>query len=185
MATAIRTIGHDERLSIVDHLEELRTRLIVSAVAFGVVFAVCLWQNHALLGFINRPLHKQTRAAGLERSRAGRADLVYPEGGTRRGQGHPGDSAGSRRTEQWAAGRHKGAAGGLDCQAAGRYRQAATESHWHQSHDAGTGRTAHRDIDGDAVFLARPGVAPDPVRAIRLRPACIEPASSDERFYRS
>lgn len=65
MATAIRTIGHDERLSIVDHLEELRTRLIVSAVAFGVVFAVCLWQNHALLGFINRPLHKQTEQQAL------------------------------------------------------------------------------------------------------------------------
>lgn len=65
MATAIRTIGHDERLSIVDHLEELRTRLIVSAVAFGVVFAVCLWQNHALLNFINRPLHKQTQQQAL------------------------------------------------------------------------------------------------------------------------
>ena len=65
MATAIRTIGHDERLSIVDHLEELRTRLIVSAVAFGVVFAVCLWQNHALLRFINRPLHKQTQQQAL------------------------------------------------------------------------------------------------------------------------
>ncbi|MGA9284553.1 MAG: twin-arginine translocase subunit TatC [Solirubrobacteraceae bacterium] len=66
MATAIRTIDHDERLSIVDHLEELRTRLIVSAVAFGVVFAVCLWQNHALLGFINRPLHKQTEQQALK-----------------------------------------------------------------------------------------------------------------------
>lgn len=60
MASAIRTIGHDERLSIVDHLDELRTRLIVSAVALAVVFGVCLWQNHALLSFINRPLHKQT-----------------------------------------------------------------------------------------------------------------------------
>jgi sec-independent protein translocase protein TatC len=60
MATAIRTIGHEERLSIVDHLEELRTRLIVSAVALVVVFGVCFWQNHALLNFINRPLHKQT-----------------------------------------------------------------------------------------------------------------------------
>jgi sec-independent protein translocase protein TatC len=66
MATAIRTISHDERLSIVDHLEELRTRLIVSAVAFGVVFAVCLWQNHALLDFINRPLHKQTEQQALK-----------------------------------------------------------------------------------------------------------------------
>jgi sec-independent protein translocase protein TatC len=60
MATAIRTVGHEERLSIVDHLEELRTRLIVSGVAFAVVFGLCFWQNHALLSFINRPLHKQT-----------------------------------------------------------------------------------------------------------------------------
>jgi sec-independent protein translocase protein TatC len=60
MATAIRTVGHEERLSIVDHLEELRTRLIVSGVAFAIVFGVCFWQNHALLSFINRPLHKQT-----------------------------------------------------------------------------------------------------------------------------
>jgi sec-independent protein translocase protein TatC len=60
MATAIRTVGHEERLSVVDHLEELRTRLIVSAVAFALVFGVCLWQNHALLKFINRPLRKQT-----------------------------------------------------------------------------------------------------------------------------
>jgi sec-independent protein translocase protein TatC len=60
MATAIRTISYEDRLSIVDHLEELRTRLIVSALALAVVFGVCLWQNHALLEFINRPLAKQT-----------------------------------------------------------------------------------------------------------------------------
>jgi sec-independent protein translocase protein TatC len=60
MATALRTVGHEDRLSIVDHLEELRTRLIVSAVVFAIVFGLCFWQNHALLSFINRPLHKQT-----------------------------------------------------------------------------------------------------------------------------
>jgi sec-independent protein translocase protein TatC len=60
MATAIRTIGHEERLSIVDHLEELRTRLIVSAIALALVFGACLWQNQALLEFINGPLNKQT-----------------------------------------------------------------------------------------------------------------------------
>src|ERR1700684_4314196 len=65
MATAIRTVSHEERLSIVDHLEELRTRLIVSAIALAVVFGVCLWQNHALLNFINRPLHKQTEQQAL------------------------------------------------------------------------------------------------------------------------
>jgi len=61
MATAIRTIGHEDRLSLVDHLEELRTRLIVSAVAVAVAFGVCLWQNHALLEIINRPLANQTQ----------------------------------------------------------------------------------------------------------------------------
>jgi sec-independent protein translocase protein TatC len=60
MATAIRTIGHEDRLSVVEHLDELRTRLVVSAVAVGLVFGVCLWQNHALLRFVNAPLRHQT-----------------------------------------------------------------------------------------------------------------------------
>jgi sec-independent protein translocase protein TatC len=58
MATAIRTIGHEDRLSLVDHLEELRTRLIVSGVVLAVAFGVCLWQNHALLHLIGRPLER-------------------------------------------------------------------------------------------------------------------------------
>jgi sec-independent protein translocase protein TatC len=61
MATTIRPIGHEQRISLVDHLEELRTRLIVSAVALAIVFGVCLWQNHALLKFVNEPLEKQTK----------------------------------------------------------------------------------------------------------------------------
>ena len=61
MATAIRTIGHEDRLSLVDHLDELRTRLIVSAIALALAFGVCLWQNHALLKVINEPLQSQTR----------------------------------------------------------------------------------------------------------------------------
>lgn len=61
MATAIRSVGHEDRLSIVDHLDELRARLIVSGVALGIVFCVCLWQNHALLKFVNRPLTRQTQ----------------------------------------------------------------------------------------------------------------------------
>jgi len=61
MATAIRPIGHEERLSLVEHLDELRTRLIVSAVALAVAFGFCLWQNHALLKIINKPLTTQTQ----------------------------------------------------------------------------------------------------------------------------
>ncbi len=61
MATAIRTVRHDERLSVIDHLDELRTRLIVSGCVLGAVFGLCLWQNHVLLKFVNRPLTQQTR----------------------------------------------------------------------------------------------------------------------------
>jgi sec-independent protein translocase protein TatC len=61
MAVAIGRVGHEDRLSAVDHLEELRTRLIVCLVAIGLAFAVCVWQNHALLRIINRPLTHQTQ----------------------------------------------------------------------------------------------------------------------------
>jgi sec-independent protein translocase protein TatC len=61
MATAIRSIGHEDRLSLVEHLDELRTRLIVGAIVLAVSFGACLWQNHALLHLVNRPLDKQTQ----------------------------------------------------------------------------------------------------------------------------
>jgi sec-independent protein translocase protein TatC len=61
MATAIRTIGHEDRLSLVEHLDELRTRLIVSGAVLAIAFGVCLWQNHALLDIINKPLTSQTK----------------------------------------------------------------------------------------------------------------------------
>ncbi len=61
MATAIRMIDHEDRLSLVDHLEELRTRLIVSVAVLAVAFGICLWQNHALLEIINKPLQTETK----------------------------------------------------------------------------------------------------------------------------
>jgi sec-independent protein translocase protein TatC len=61
MVSAIRTIGHEERLSLVDHLDELRTRLMISGAVLAVAFGFCLWQNHALLKVINKPLTTQTR----------------------------------------------------------------------------------------------------------------------------
>jgi sec-independent protein translocase protein TatC len=61
MATAVGSIGHEDRLSVVDHLEELRSRLIVSLAVVAVAFAFCFWQNHALLNIINRPLAHETQ----------------------------------------------------------------------------------------------------------------------------
>ena len=52
----LRPIGHEDRLSLVEHLDELRNRLIVSLVVLGVAFSVCYWQNDWLLTTINKPL---------------------------------------------------------------------------------------------------------------------------------
>jgi sec-independent protein translocase protein TatC len=61
MKGTLRPIGHEDRLSLVDHLDELRSRLIISGAALIVAFGVCFWQNHALLHVIDKPLHEQTR----------------------------------------------------------------------------------------------------------------------------
>jgi sec-independent protein translocase protein TatC len=63
MASAIRVIGHDDRLSLVDHLDELRTRLIIAALALAVAFGICVWQNGPLLHVVNKPLEHQTQQA--------------------------------------------------------------------------------------------------------------------------
>jgi sec-independent protein translocase protein TatC len=60
MATALRPIGHDDRLSLVEHLTELRTRLIISLAVFVAATGLCLWQSHAVLDIMNRPLDKAT-----------------------------------------------------------------------------------------------------------------------------
>ncbi|WCB97056.1 hypothetical protein DSM104299_05828 [Baekduia alba] len=53
---AIRPVGHEERLSLVEHLDELRTRLILCVVAFILAFSLCYWQNDRILDIINKPL---------------------------------------------------------------------------------------------------------------------------------
>ncbi|MGI8660744.1 MAG: twin-arginine translocase subunit TatC [Thermoleophilaceae bacterium] len=52
----LRPIDHEDRLTLVDHLGELRSRLITALLAFGVAFAVCSWQNELVLDIVNRPL---------------------------------------------------------------------------------------------------------------------------------
>jgi sec-independent protein translocase protein TatC len=60
MRTALRSVGHHETLSTVDHLDELRTRLFVVLAVVGAAFAVCFWQNNRLLTIVNAPLAHQT-----------------------------------------------------------------------------------------------------------------------------
>jgi sec-independent protein translocase protein TatC len=52
----IRPISHEDRLSVVDHLDELRSRLIISVIAFCVAWAFTMWQNDLVLQIVNAPL---------------------------------------------------------------------------------------------------------------------------------
>src|SRR5215212_3410753 len=56
MATRLKPIGHEDRLSLVEHLDELRTRVIVCIVALVVVGGFCLWQDDFILRIVNQPL---------------------------------------------------------------------------------------------------------------------------------
>jgi len=58
MASALRTVAHDDRLSLVEHLTELRVRIVICLVAFVGCTVVCFWQNDRVLDILNRPLVK-------------------------------------------------------------------------------------------------------------------------------
>lgn len=68
----LRPISHDDRLSVVDHLDELRSRLIMCALAFGVAWAITGWQNHLVLEIVNAPLPD-----GIEPITLGPAEAFY------------------------------------------------------------------------------------------------------------
>jgi sec-independent protein translocase protein TatC len=52
----LRPAQHDEQLTLVEHLDELRSRIIVSAVVLAVAVGLCFWQNALLLDIANAPL---------------------------------------------------------------------------------------------------------------------------------
>lgn len=66
MARKVRPVGHEDRLSLVEHLDELRSRIVISLAAFGVALGLCFWQNHQLLKIVNHPLgHRRPITLGV------------------------------------------------------------------------------------------------------------------------
>ena len=52
----LRPVDFEDRLTLVEHLDELRTRIVIAIAAFAVAFALCFWQNDLLLDIANAPL---------------------------------------------------------------------------------------------------------------------------------
>ena len=64
----MRPVSHEERLTLVEHLDELRTRIVVCLVVLGVALGLCFWQNHLLLEIASGPLpsdHKKLLTFGV------------------------------------------------------------------------------------------------------------------------
>lgn len=56
MPRRIAPASFDDRLTLVEHLDELRNRIIVVLSAAGIAFALCFWQNSLLLDVANAAL---------------------------------------------------------------------------------------------------------------------------------
>jgi sec-independent protein translocase protein TatC len=52
----LRAANFDEQMTLVEHLDELRNRIILSAAVLVVACGLCFWQNHLLLEIANKPL---------------------------------------------------------------------------------------------------------------------------------
>jgi sec-independent protein translocase protein TatC len=61
----IKPVRHEDRLTLIEHLDELRTRIIVAIAAFVVASGLCFWQNHEILKILNEPLPGDTKPLTL------------------------------------------------------------------------------------------------------------------------
>ncbi|WP_217914289.1 twin-arginine translocase subunit TatC [Miltoncostaea marina] len=61
----LRRVAPEERLSVVDHLDELRTRLIVAVLALVVAFGVAYGFHEQLIDFLEQPLPDRFEHSGL------------------------------------------------------------------------------------------------------------------------
>jgi sec-independent protein translocase protein TatC len=52
----VKAVSHEDRLTLVEHLDELRARLIVCILALVVALGLCFWQNQLLLDLAAGPL---------------------------------------------------------------------------------------------------------------------------------
>lgn len=57
----LRPVSFEDRLTLVEHLDELRSRLIVCAAVFVVALGLCFWQNHLLLDIADDALPRHLR----------------------------------------------------------------------------------------------------------------------------
>ena len=182
MAVAAAALGHEDRLSIVDHLNELRVRLIVSLAALAVAFGFCMWQNHALLHIINKPLATQTQKQVKRRQRPARRHLHRAAE-----RSHGRDAAADRHrcagsSWQRRIASHARRTGGRQS-ATGQGDQGPVQgARRQQAGDARDRRAVHDDDRHRADLRLHPRAADHPVPALRLPAAGLQPQAAEDRL---
>jgi sec-independent protein translocase protein TatC len=69
VATALRRpVSHEDRLSITEHLDELRSRLVICVLTLLAAFAITFWQNDNILAWVNKPLEQTQNLEGTTTS---------------------------------------------------------------------------------------------------------------------
>ncbi len=96
-ASALRPVAHEDRLSLVEHLTELRVRIVICLVAFAAATGLCMWQNQRVLDILNEPLTQTVKA--------GTADPIQQ--GSRWDQLAAGLMNGDRDRQSPGRGRHR------------------------------------------------------------------------------
>ena len=168
----LRPIGHEDRLSVVDHLDELRGRLILCGVVLVVAFGFCYWQNNLILNALNSPLLVAVQDAGQPPRRADQ----------RRGQGGQGPARPRRGAERHLAVDHEhplrsgpGAAGaGRPLRRPRRPGSAPEDPQEPADHDRRR-RGLHHHADGVLLLRAAALAAGDPLSGLRVRDPGAQP----------
>ena len=52
----LKPAEYDDRMTLVEHLDELRSRIVICLVALGLAFALCFWQSDLLFDIAKSPL---------------------------------------------------------------------------------------------------------------------------------
>jgi sec-independent protein translocase protein TatC len=58
MRLRVKRLDHDEEVTVVEHLDELRNRLIVSLLCLAAAFVVAFWRHEDLIRLLKGPLPK-------------------------------------------------------------------------------------------------------------------------------
>lgn len=62
----LRPVSSEDRFTLVEHLSELRSRIVTSIAIFAVAFGFAFWQNGNILEIVNKPLEKSQKVTAKQ-----------------------------------------------------------------------------------------------------------------------